>query len=815
MKEALVGMVLVTMLCVGLSSQAQQNVTANATVVPTLVKFSGTLIDVNGKPLSGTVGVTFLLYKDELSGAPLWMETQNVTPDKNGHYTVVLGTTTAQGLPTDLFASGEARWLGVQAEGQAEQPRVLLLSVPYALKAGDAQTVGGLPASAFVLAVPPAGANAATTTAGTAAASSSASAPPPVSSNVTTTGGTVNTIPMFTTATNIQNSLLTQTGTTTINVGGTLNLPATGTATAVAGFKSRPHNFVASVFNSSTSTAVAQTFQLQAEPLNNDTASASGTLNLLYGSGTAIPAETGLKISNKGLITFATGQTFPGTGTGTVKSIGSGAGLTGGPITVSGTLSIATGGVSNTMLAHPSMTVAAGTDLAGGGVVALGGTTTLNLDTTKVPQLNVGNTFTGNQTITGNLSDTGNISATGSITGQTGAYTANNSTQVVNITQNGSGNGIVSVANGGIGLAGTGNIGVSGTGGPGFSAGVNAVSPAGFGVLASSTSGIAVFGATSSPSEPGISGAGGIGVQGQSTLCCTLPGGKFLGFTASSGSTQNGTDGVDATGGSGDPSNFSFGGVGVLGTGGNGSTNGTGLDGPGGSFSGGNASVDGGDGIDAFAGSGFAGFFSGSIDVTGTIFAGSKDFKIDHPLDPANKYLVHASVESSEMMNLYTGNVTTDAKGEATVQLPEWFEVLNTDFRYQLTVIGQFAQAIVARKIENNQFQIRTNAPTVEVSWQITGVRQDAFAKAHPLVVEEKKDARLQGFYIHPELYGAPEEKQIEWARHPQMMKQMKAKRAAAAERAPQAAPVLSPLQAAGMRYQPLASTQSLLSPQK
>src|SRR5260370_17764306 len=116
---------------------------------------------------------------------------------------------------------------------------------------------------------------------------------------------------MFTTATNIQNSLLTQAGTTAINVGGTLNLPATGTATALAGFKSRPHNFVASVFNSGTSTAVAQTFQLQAEPVNNNTTTASGTLNLLYATGTATPAETGLKVSSKGLFTFSTGQTFP------------------------------------------------------------------------------------------------------------------------------------------------------------------------------------------------------------------------------------------------------------------------------------------------------------------------------------------------------------------------------------------------------------------------------------------------------------------------------------------------------------------------
>lgn len=137
---------------------------------------------------------------------------------------------------------------------------------------------------------------------------------PATSSNVTTTGGTVNAIPLFTTATNIQSSILTQTGTTGLNVLGKLTLPAAGVATAAAGKNSRSEGFVASAFNSTSSAAVAQTFQLQAEPAGNNTAAASGTLNLLYGSGTAAATETGLKISNKGVITFAAGQTFPGGG---------------------------------------------------------------------------------------------------------------------------------------------------------------------------------------------------------------------------------------------------------------------------------------------------------------------------------------------------------------------------------------------------------------------------------------------------------------------------------------------------------------------
>jgi hypothetical protein len=110
--------------------------------------------DANGKALTTTIGITFLLYKDQQGGAPLWMETQNVQPDATGRYSLQLGATKSGGLPTDMFTSGEARWLGVQVQGQTEHPRVLLLSVPYALKAADAETLGGKPLSAFQLAAP-------------------------------------------------------------------------------------------------------------------------------------------------------------------------------------------------------------------------------------------------------------------------------------------------------------------------------------------------------------------------------------------------------------------------------------------------------------------------------------------------------------------------------------------------------------------------------------------------------------------------------------------------------------------------------------
>jgi hypothetical protein len=123
-------------------------------------------------------------------------------------------------------------------------------------------------------------------------------------------------------------------------------------------------------------------------------------------------------------------------------------------------------------------------------------------------------------------------------------------------------------------------------------------------------------------------------------------------------------------------------------------------------------------------------------------------------VDPASKYLYHSFVESPDMMNIYNGNVTTDRGGNATITLPDWFGALNRDFRYQLTVIGQFAQAIVASKIVNNSFAIKTDKPNVEVSWQVTGIRQDAWANANRIPTEVAKDPRDQGHYLYPELFG-------------------------------------------------------------
>jgi hypothetical protein len=158
------------------------------------------------------------------------------------------------------------------------------------------------------------------------------------------------------------------------------------------------------------------------------------------------------------------------------------------------------------------------------------------------------------------------------------------------------------------------------------------------------------------------------------------------------------------------------------------------------------------------------GFFAGNLNVTGKLTKGSGSFKIDHPLDPANKYLSHSFVESPDMMNVYNGNVTTDRRGFATVALPDYFEALNSDFRYQLTVMGKFAQAIVAKEIANNRFVIQTSKPGVKVSWQVTGIRHDAYANAYRIPTEEDKPVAEQGYYLHPEVFGQPASKSIQAA---------------------------------------------------
>jgi|HubBroStandDraft_1064217.scaffolds.fasta_scaffold01331_2 hypothetical protein len=1053
---------------------------------PPLIQFSNVATDESGNTLGGVVSMTFSLYNTQQGGEPLWTETQNnVQLDSTGHYSVQLGITKPNGVPTALFTTGQARWLGVQIAQQPEQPRVLLVSVPYALKAGDAQTIGGLPPSAFVLAAPPSGATA------YAADSTLAPSTAPPSSAITGTG-TVNYLPLWDTTSDIISSVLFQSGTgSTAKIGvgtatpastldikggstvrGTLSLPAIAVATATKGADSQPLNLVASAFNSGTSAAANQTFRWQAEPAGNDTSSPAGTLNLLFGEGTSVPSETGLNIANNGQIKFASGQTFPGTGTGdgTVTSVASGAGLTGGPITGAGTLSIATGGVTNAMLANPSLTVAVGTGLTGGGSVALGASTTpISLATntcasgsaitalpfTCSPFAALGtNTFTGNQTINGNIllpnttsggtqgvielgglpfihnwgpsgsynafvgRSAGNLTNSGGGLAAVGAYTltanttgsfntasgysalysnttgsgnsasgayalfgnstggdnaasggftlTDNTTGSQNtasgyqslvqnttggdntasgyqslLNNNGSNNSAYGVSalsgnttgsnNTGLGyLANVGSSGLSnataiganaivsasnalvlgGTGSSAVNVGIGTATPAftldvqgtgrftGAVTFASSQTfpGVAELGtantftgnqtvtgnltATNLTATSSVSGGvvnattgydlGGVPFDSGSTLTANA----FLGFAgngnanagsfntavgyqalANNGSNYNtavgisalssntsGTfntatgeyagqtfDGSSVTGSDdtavGTLAGFSTGSLNnataiganaevsksnalVLGaiTGTNSGTSvsvGIGTSAPAATLdvrdngyggntisaitantsqnavygsntsTSGNANgayfytaspagtavvgVNGGTG-----GNDYAGWFGGNVYISGNLAKGSGSFKIDHPLDPANKYLYHSFVESPDMMNIYNGVATLDARGSVWITLPDYFEALNQDFRYQLTSIGRPQPSLyVAKGISGNRFRISGGKPGGKVSWQVTGVRHDAYADANRIQVEVAKPPQEQGRYLHPELFGAGAEQAI------------------------------------------------------
>jgi hypothetical protein len=169
----------------------------------------------------------------------------------------------------------------------------------------------------------------------------------------------------------------------------------------------------------------------------------------------------------------------------------------------------------------------------------------------------------------------------------------------------------------------------------------------------------------------------------------------------------------------------------------------------------------------------YAGYFIGKVSINSSLYVGgtaqvggilyatgglqttgTKNFVIDHPLDPENKILRHAAIESNEVLNQYSGNITTDASGLATITLPSYFETLNKDFRYQLTAIGSFSQVIIKKKISKNQFIIQSKQPRVEVSWQITGVRNDRNMQYKPFVAESEKEEGEKGTYLSPEAYG-------------------------------------------------------------
>ncbi len=647
-----------------------------------LIRFNGSLGGASGKPQAGVVGLTLSLYSLPDGGSPLWVESQQVQLDESGHYTVILGVNS--GLPLDLFTSGKALWLGVQPQisGAAEQPRILLVAVPYALKAADADTLGGKPASDFVtvedLSLPAlAATEVAGTSSGTIAASQSSSSSPSFGRShfrgrVTADGNAVaGQVAIYSgpralteDATFVDVKGKVGIGTTTPAFG--LDLLNGTNAGLQVKSSSRSTSAVLRMTTgnspgSGTSNAdvqfydgTSQSFRLLAALGNTPATRYGGFIAYKDRDGNKLPlafltsdvnnipqtaiwitgGQAAGKSGNVGIGTTAPAAKLEVNGTSRFDNSVTVTGLTAGHCVQAGVGGLLTttalpcgsgGGGGGTVTG-----VTAGTDLTGGGT---GGVVTLNVDTAKVPQLGTANTFEADQTINADLNVISGASSATALSVQATDLTSTNT--AIN------------------GLA---------------------------------------------------NGQGGTGVIGE----------------ADNGSAAIGVWGISST---------DTGGV--------------------------------------------AGEFSGNVNVVGNLSKSSGSFKIDDPVDPANKYLYHSFVESPDMLNIYNGNATLDQNGEAVIQLPGWFGALNKDFRYQLTCIGGFAPVYIAAEISNNQFKIAGGKPGLKISWMVTGVRQDAWANSHRIPVEEAKPANERGFYLHPELYGAPPQRQIQWAHHSAIMRKL------------------------------------------
>ena len=581
-----------TVICTTLAQTAAPDSSSASIQVPRLIKFSGIAQDQARKPVTGMVGVTFSLYKDQQGGSPLWVETQNVQADATGHYTAMLGSASTDGVPLSLFSSVEAHWISTQISGQREQPRVLLLSVPYALKAADAETLGGLPASAFIHANP----SGVLAKADSQASSAKAGTIPPAG---ITGKGEKNFVPLWTGATTLGSSVIYQTGG---HVGVGTKTPGAEVDSVSAGIAIRGTS------SGATGTGVS-----------GNVTSSSGVNYGVFGQTASTTngaaGVSGFEGATKGQVIGVVGVT---------NSTSNGA--TG----VSGFEGATAGAVYG---------VSGGTNSSANGAVGVIGY---------------------------------NNATSGVVAG------------VVGTTASSSGSGVSAAA-----TAATGNT----NGVYAQSASTNGTGAVGY---ASATSGptIGVFGVATSPS-----GAGGIFTN--------LAGGTAA-VIVGNGANSTPIFVVDASGN---------------------------------------------------------GHLAGNLNVTGKLTKGSGSFKIDHPLDPANKYLSHSFVESPDMMNLYNGLVTLDAHGSAWITMPDYFEALNRDFRYQLTSIGRPQPSLyVGKELAGNRFQIAGGKPGGKVSWQVTGIRHDAYANANRIPTEEDKPAAEQGHYLHPEVFGQPASKSIQAA---------------------------------------------------
>ena len=818
------------------SSFAQQ---ASTITVPNLIRYGGTLRDTSGSPIaSGTVGVTFAIYKQQDGGAPVWMETQNVTTDAAGNYSALLGHTTANGLPADLFSQQEQRWLGVEVEGQAEQPRVLLVSVPYAFKAYEAETLGGKSLSDFVLA------KGATSSANGAGGSASSSANNPPASSGVRKGAASSGPTNFSGSTTDQIVGVTQSGTgaginasgPTLGIKGTASA-ASGTAYGVQGVA----NSTAGVGLIGTATSTTgSTYGLRGTSSSSSGTGVRGIATATSGSTTGV---SGYVASTSGVAgafnNAAGGKIISGQNNGVEKFAVDGSGN----VTTSGTIN--TTGLSGTTSAPTGVgltgdatnTTGANTGVLGKSESSQG--TGVSGITSALSGANIGvygqsassagwGVYGLSQAGTGQAIGVEGVanssgqnsagvlgyqnSATGQVYGVNGqAYSATSNAAGVSGYEGatsgqvyGVSGATASITNYASGVAGTAQgdsgviYGVSGVtnsttqnaaGVNGYAQGTNGqvygvsgdsqsngANAAGVNGYAASTFGqvFGVVGSTPSTNGTGIAGnstassGNTVGVYGGSS---STSGNGVIGQATASSGVNFGVQGIGA----------STQGVGVQGSspnvavaGFNQTCNSSGctlVTGTAGQF----VTAVGGTLLQGLSGSGFQqvfsvdshgnGTYAGNLNVSGTLTKGGGSFKIDDPLDPENKYLSHSFVESPDMLDLYNGSVKLDARGEAWVTMPVYFQVLNRDFQYVLTSVGSSQPRLyIAREIKGNRFKIAGGRPYGKVSWMVTGIRQDPWANAHRIPNEEDKPVQERGTYLHPELYGASGDKNTDAA---------------------------------------------------